>query len=139
MFCLSPQTSHLRLVWATWRRSLQKGYWIASHPTRRPLKREQLLVWTFDFGFGLEEFFTPWFAYALGALVDRIANRETVIARSFGAVARKLATGLAGLEELAFERSMLLPEFVFTDDAHDLLPTADLFSATILADETLLQ
>jgi hypothetical protein len=73
------------------------------------LERDQQLVRAFDFAFGLLEFFTPWFARALGALIDRVANSETVIAGSFGAGARKLVTGLAGLEELAFQRSVFAP------------------------------
>jgi hypothetical protein len=84
------------------------------------LEREQQLVWAFDFVFSLQEFFTPWFARALGALIDRVANSETVIAGSFGAGARELVTCLAGLEELAFERSVLAPQFALTDDARKL-------------------
>jgi hypothetical protein len=53
-----------------------------------------------------------------------------VIAGSFGAVAGELAAGLAGLEELAFELSMLFPEFVLTDDTHSLLLTAQLLGAS---------
>jgi len=92
------------------------------------LEREQCLVWTFDLLFGLEEFFTPRFAGALGALVNRVPNRKTVIAGSLGAGAGELLASLAGLEELAFERSVLVPQFVFTDDAHALviLPTTQL-------------
>jgi hypothetical protein len=91
----------------------------ATHPAPRDepgydlrfpaLKRNQQLVWAFDFIFGLEEFLTPWLACALGALVDHVTNRETVIAGSFRAVARKLVTCLTGLEELAFECSVLPP------------------------------
>lgn len=66
------------------------------------LEGDQCLVWAFDFVFGLEEFFTPWFTCALGAFVNGIANSETVIAGPFGAGARKLLTRLARLEELAF-------------------------------------
>jgi hypothetical protein len=73
------------------------------------LERDHQLVWTFDFVLGLQEFFSPWLARALGALVDHVANSETVIAGSFGARARELLTCLAGLEELAFERSVLAP------------------------------
>jgi hypothetical protein len=40
-----------------------------------------------------------------------------------GAGARELLASLADLEELAFERSVLAPQFVFTDDAHALLLT----------------
>ena len=43
------------------------------------LEREQQLVRAFDFLFGLQKFFTPRFARTLGALVDRVANSETVI------------------------------------------------------------
>jgi hypothetical protein len=73
------------------------------------LEGDQQLVWAFDFIFGLQEFLTPWLAGALGALVDHVSNSETVIAGSFGAGARELLTCLAGLEELAFERSVLTP------------------------------
>ena len=73
------------------------------------LERDQQLVGAFDFVFGLEEFFSPWFARALGTLIDRVANSETVIAGSFGAGARKLVTGLAGLKEFAFELPVLAP------------------------------
>jgi hypothetical protein len=84
------------------------------------LVRNHQLVWAFNFVLGLQEFFTAWLARALGALIDRVANGVTVIAGSFGARARKLLTGLAGLEELAFERSVLAPQFAFTHDAHNL-------------------
>jgi len=93
----------------------------AQDPICIRLERDQGLVWTFDFLFGLEEFFTPRFAGALGALVNRVPNRETVIAGSSGTAAGELLASLAGLEELAFERSVLAPQFVFTDDAHALL------------------
>jgi hypothetical protein len=73
------------------------------------LEWEHQLVWTFDFVFGLQEFFTPWLARALGALVDHVANSETVIAGSVGTQARELLTCLAGLEELAFKLSVLAP------------------------------
>jgi len=96
------------------------------HPIWIRLEREQCLVWTFDFLFGLKEFFTPRFAGALGALVNRVPNRETVIAGSLGAAAGELLASLAGLEELAFERSVLVPQFVFTDNAHALLLTTQL-------------
>jgi hypothetical protein len=99
---------------------------ICSSRTAAPtlLERDHQLVWTFDFVFGLKEFFAPWLARALGALVDHVANGETVIAGSFRARARELLTCLAGLEELAFERSVLIPQFVLTHDAHNLLLTA---------------
>jgi hypothetical protein len=74
-----------------------------------PLKREQQLVWAFDFVLGFQKFFAPLFASALGALVDRAANRVTVIAGSFRAGAGELLTCLARLEELAFQRSVLFP------------------------------
>ena len=96
------------------------------NPIWMPLEREQCPVWAFDFVFGLEEFFTPRFASALGALVNRVPNSETVIAGSLGAAAGELLASLAGLEELAFERSVLVPQFVFTDDAHALLLTTQL-------------
>jgi hypothetical protein len=73
------------------------------------LVRDPQLVRAFDLVFGLEEFFTPRFARALGTLVDRAANSETVIAGSFGAPARELLTYLAWLKELAFECPMLAP------------------------------
>jgi len=44
-----------------------------------------------------------------------------VIAGPLRAGGRELLAGLAGLEELAFERSVLAPQFPFTDDAHALL------------------
>jgi hypothetical protein len=87
----------------------------------RWLEWDQWHFWIFDFLFGLDEFFTPRFACTLGALVNRISNSETVIAGSLGAGARELLASLAGFEELAFERSVLAPQFVFTDDAHALL------------------
>jgi hypothetical protein len=87
-------------------------------PTSSLLERKQLLVRAFDFLFGLQEFLAPRFARALGALVDRIANCVTVIAGSFGTGARKLLAGFARLEELAFQRSVLIPEFVLANDAH---------------------
>jgi hypothetical protein len=49
-----------------------------------------------------------------------------VIAGSLGAAAGELLASLAGLEELAFERSVFVPQFVFTDDAQALLLTAQL-------------
>jgi hypothetical protein len=49
-----------------------------------------------------------------------------VIAGPSGAGSRELLASLAGLEELAFERSVLVPQFVFTDDAHALLLTTRL-------------
>jgi hypothetical protein len=73
------------------------------------LVRDPQLVRAFDLVFGLQEFFTPRFTRALGALVDRAANGETVIAGSFGAPARELLTCLAGFEKLAFECPMLAP------------------------------
>jgi hypothetical protein len=73
------------------------------------LKRNHPFAWAFDFVFGLQEFLTPWFARAFRALVDRAANGETVIARPFRAGARELLARLAGFEELAFERSVLVP------------------------------
>jgi hypothetical protein len=84
------------------------------------LERELQLVWAFDFVFSLEEFLAPWLARALGALVDHVANSETVIAGSVGAQSRELLTCLAGLEELTFKRSMLAPEFALTHNAHNL-------------------
>jgi len=90
------------------------------------LARGQCLVWTFDFLFGLEEFFTPRFACALGALVNRVPNSETVIAGSLRAGAGELLAFLARLKELAFERPVLIPQFVFTYDAHALLLSAHL-------------
>jgi hypothetical protein len=85
------------------------------------LEREQYLVWAFDLLFGLEEFFTPRFAGTLGALVNHVPNSETVIAGSLGAAAGEFLASLAGLEELAFKCPVLVPQFVFTDDAHALL------------------
>ncbi|HEY2468411.1 MAG TPA: hypothetical protein VGI45_11340 [Terracidiphilus sp.] len=73
------------------------------------LKRDQRLVGAFNFFFGVEEFLAPWSAGALGAFVDRIADGVTVVAGSFGAVAGELVARLAGLEELAFERPVLVP------------------------------
>jgi hypothetical protein len=73
------------------------------------LERDHQLVWTFDFVFGFQEICAPGLARALGALVDHVANSETVIAGSFGTGARELVTYLARLEELAFERSVLAP------------------------------
>jgi hypothetical protein len=49
-----------------------------------------------------------------------------VIAGSLGAATGELLASLAGLEELAFEGSVLVPQFVFTDDAHALLLTTRL-------------
>ena len=46
-----------------------------------------------------------------------VADGETVIAGSVGAQARELLTCLAGLEELAFERSVLAPQFTLTRDS----------------------
>jgi hypothetical protein len=40
-----------------------------------------------------------------------------VIAGSLGAAAGELLASLAGLEELAFERPVFVPQFVFTNDA----------------------
>jgi hypothetical protein len=73
------------------------------------LKRDQRLVWAFDFLFRLQEFFAPRFAVALRTLVNRVANSVTVIAGSFGAVARKLLTFLARLRELAFQIPVFAP------------------------------
>jgi hypothetical protein len=98
-----------------------KGY-----PRIPALEREHHFIRALDFVFGLQKFVAPWFAGALGALVDGAANSETVIARSFGTGAGELLASLAGLEELVFERSVLIPQFVFTDDAHALLLSADL-------------
>jgi hypothetical protein len=102
-------------------------------PLENSRSQDQRLVWAFDFLFGLEEFFTPWFACTLWALVNGIANSETVIAGALGAGARELFACLAGLDELAFERPVLFPQFVFADDAHDL------FVPIIVACGTLLQ
>jgi hypothetical protein len=74
----------------------------ASYPRIPALEREHQFIRALDFVFGLQKFVAPWFAGALGALVDGAANSETVIARSFGAGAREFLTSLAGLEELAF-------------------------------------
>jgi hypothetical protein len=82
------------------------------------LKRQQQLVGALNFVFSLEEFFTPRLACALGALIDRVVNSETVIASSIGAGTRELLTSFAGLKELAFEGSVLAPQLAFTDDAH---------------------
>jgi hypothetical protein len=49
-----------------------------------------------------------------------------VIAGSLGAATGELLASLAGPEELAFEGSVLVPQFVFTDDAHALLLTTRL-------------
>jgi hypothetical protein len=95
------------------------------------LKREHKLVGALDFVFGLQKFFTPWFAHAFGALVDGVANREAVIAGSIRTVARKLLTFLAGFEKRAIELSMLFPEFVFTNDAHSLLLTHENNSSSV--------
>jgi hypothetical protein len=92
------------------------------------LEREQCLVWIFDFFFGFEESCAPRFADALGTLVDRATNSETVIAGSFGAGAGEFLALLARLEELAFERSVFVPQFVFTDDAHTFLRSTLRFS-----------
>jgi hypothetical protein len=72
------------------------------YPRIPALEREHQFIRAFDFVFGLQKFVAPWFAGALGALVDGAANSETVIARSFGAGAREFLTSFAGLEELAF-------------------------------------
>jgi hypothetical protein len=85
---------------------------------RLRLEGDQHLVWAFDFVLGLQELFTPWLAGALGTLVNRVADRETVVAGTLGAGARKLLACLAGLEELAFECSVLAPKFALTDDAN---------------------
>jgi hypothetical protein len=74
-----------------------------------PLKRDELLVWTFDFGLGLEEFFTPWLACALGALVNHVANGETVIAGPLGTGPRELIAYLAGREELKPQGPVFAP------------------------------
>jgi hypothetical protein len=102
------------------------------------LKRNQQFVWAFDFVFGREEFFTPWFTCALGALINGVANSKTVIAGPLRAAARKLVTYLARLEELAFERPMLAPQFALTDDAHNLLlTTSDDLSERLLGEAIL--
>jgi hypothetical protein len=51
-----------------------------------------------------------------------------VIAGSFGARARELLTCLTGLEELAFERSVLAPKLALTHDAHNFLLTSYLLN-----------
>ncbi len=79
------------------------------NPLRDSLKKDQWLVWAFDFLFGLEEFFTPWFACTLGALVNDVADSVTVIASPLGAGARELLAFLARFEEFAFERPVLFP------------------------------
>jgi hypothetical protein len=71
------------------------------------LKREELLVWAFDFVLGLEEFFTPRLACALGTLVNRVAHSETVIAGPLRAGPRELIACLAGHEELKLEGPLL--------------------------------
>lgn len=82
---------------------------VKGRTTRRSLEGKRHLVWAFDFVFGLQEFFTPWFACTFGALVNRVADNETVITGPFRAGARELATRLARLEELAFKRLVLAP------------------------------
>jgi hypothetical protein len=77
--------------------------------TRASLERKRHLVWAFDLVFGLEEFFTPLLACTLGALVNRIADRETVITSAFRAGSMEPFTRLAWFEELAFERPVLAP------------------------------
>ena len=72
-----------------------------------PLERKQDFVRVFDFFFSFEEFFAPRFACTLGTLIDDVANSETVIAGSFGAVSGKLVTCLARLKELTFEGPVL--------------------------------
>jgi hypothetical protein len=76
---------------------------------RRGLERKRHLVWAFDFVFGLQEFFTPWFACTLGALVNRVADSETVITGPFRAGAREPFARLAWLEELALKRAVFAP------------------------------
>lgn len=71
------------------------------------LKGEQFLVRVFALVFGFQELFTPRFAGALRTFINRIADGETVIAGSFRAVARKLVTRFARLEEFAFESPVL--------------------------------
>jgi len=73
------------------------------------LKREQSLARALDILFRLQEVFAPWFAIALSTLVNRVANGVTVIAGPFSAVARKLLTFLARLEELAFQIPVFAP------------------------------
>lgn len=52
-----------------------------------------------------------------------------MIAGPLGAGTGELLASFAGLEELAFERSVLAPQFVFTDDAHALLLTTQLLAS----------
>jgi hypothetical protein len=89
----------------------------------KKLERHQRLVWAFDFLFGIEKLFTPWFANAFGALVNRVAYSETVVAGSLGTGSGKLLASPTRLEKFSFERSVLFPQFVFADDAHAVLLT----------------
>jgi hypothetical protein len=73
------------------------------------LKRGQPLVWAFDFVLGIEEFFTPWLACALGALVNHVAHSEAVIAGPVGAGPRELIACLAGREGLNLEGPVFAP------------------------------
>jgi hypothetical protein len=73
------------------------------------LKRDEPLVWAFDFVLGIEEFFTPWLACALGALVNHVAHCETVIAGPLGAGSRELIACLAGLEKFNREGPVFAP------------------------------
>ena len=75
----------------------------------KTLERHQRVVGAFDFRFGLEKFFTPWFASALGALVNRVADSETVVAGPFGTGSGKLLASFTRLEKFSFERSVLFP------------------------------
>jgi hypothetical protein len=75
----------------------------------RGLKRKRHLVWAFDLVFGLQEFFTPWFACTLGAVVNGVADSETVITGPFRAGSMEPFTRLAWFEELAFECPVLAP------------------------------
>ena len=46
------------------------------------------------------------------------AKGETVITGPLGTGAGEFLTLLAGLEEFAFKRTVLFPQFVFANDAH---------------------
>src|SRR5258708_7294796 len=75
---------------------------------------------TFNLGLGAEKFLAPWLAATFGALIDGVANGETVVA-GLALVAGKLAALRTRIKRPSFSVAVFLVKLMLTNNAHCVL------------------
>jgi hypothetical protein len=74
----------------------------------------------FDVSLDLEKVLAILLAFAFGTLVNRLADRETVVTL-FAVIAGKLLAARTWIKRSLFPTAMLFKQHVFTSYAHNLL------------------